>query len=82
MNQVGAQKTGFAEEARLYIMRLNKCLESNNLKEAEDLAKEIRRVWITGNNLFICGNGGSAANAIHLANDLHYGAGACGLGKK
>ena len=82
MNRVGAQKIGFAEEARLYITRLSKCLESNNLKAAEDLAKEIRRVWITGNNLFICGNGGSAANAIHLANDLHYGAGACGFGEK
>ena len=30
------------------------------------------------NKVFICGNGGSAANAIHLANDLHYGIGGCG----
>ena len=22
-------------------------------------------------NIYICGNGGSAANAIHIANDLH-----------
>ena len=27
---------------------------------------------------FICGNGGSAGNAIHMANDFHYGVGACG----
>ena len=26
-------------------------------------------------------NGGSAANAIHIANDFHYGIGACGLGQ-
>ena len=26
------------------------------------------------------GNGGSAANALHLANDFHYGIGACGDG--
>ena len=32
--------------------------------------------------LFFCGNGGSAANAIHIANDLHYGIGACGSGEK
>ena len=28
------------------------------------------------------GNGGSAANAIHMANDFHYGIGACGSGKR
>ena len=26
-------------------------------------------------NIFICGNGGSAANAMHIANDFIYGAG-------
>ena len=26
-------------------------------------------------NFFICGNGGSGANAIHIANDFLYGAG-------
>jgi D-sedoheptulose 7-phosphate isomerase len=29
--------------------------------------------WRTGKAVFICGNGGSAANAIHIANDLFYG---------
>ena len=28
-----------------------------------------------GNNVFICGNGGSAGNAMHIANDFHYGVG-------
>ena len=37
---------------------------------------------VENRNVFICGNGGSAANAIHIANDLHYGIGACGPGKK
>ena len=27
----------------------------------------------TGGKLMICGNGGSAANAIHIANDFIYG---------
>jgi D-sedoheptulose 7-phosphate isomerase len=30
--------------------------------------------WKTGQQVFLCGNGGSAANAIHIANDLFYGA--------
>ena len=34
--------------------------------------------WKERRQVFICGNGGSAANAIHIANDLHYGIGACG----
>ena len=33
---------------------------------------------MSNKNVFICGNGGSAANAIHMANDFHYGIGACG----
>ena len=36
---------------------------------AEDLAKAIK----SRAQLFICGNGGSAGNATHLANDFLYG---------
>jgi len=32
--------------------------------------------------VYICGNGGSAANAMHMANDFHYGIGACGPGPR
>jgi len=43
--------------------------------EAIMLAGErIFDVWRTGRQVFLCGNGGSAANAIHIANDLFYGA--------
>ena len=31
------------------------------------------RCWRNGQQVFICGNGGSAGNAIHLANDFLYG---------
>ena len=31
--------------------------------------------WEAGRQVFLCGNGGSAANAIHLANDYLYGIG-------
>lgn len=30
-------------------------------------------VWQNGKQMFICGNGGSAGNAVHLANDFLYG---------
>ena len=74
--------TAFAETAFSYLERLQGSFNRTNLKAVEDLAKELREAWIEGRNVFICGNGGSAANAIHIANDFHYGIGACGPGAK
>ena len=37
------------------------------------LAEALRRAWAEGRTVYLCGNGGSAGNAIHLANDLLYG---------
>jgi len=39
------------------------------------LAETLRECWRDGRTVYLCGNGGSAGNAIHLANDLLYGAG-------
>ena len=36
------------------------------------LAEDLATVWSEGRQIFICGNGGSAANAIHWANDFLY----------
>ena len=33
-------------------------------------------------DVFICGNGGSAGNAIHIANDFIYGTANCGKWRK
>ena len=41
----------------------------------ELLAKAIYDTWRDSNCIYMCGNGGSAGNAIHLANDFLYGAG-------
>ena len=72
----------FTESAFSYLERLQGCFNKTNLKAVEKLSKELRHAWIEGRNVFICGNGGSAANAIHIANDFHYGIGACGPGEK
>ena len=37
------------------------------------LANSLRSAWENKKTVFICGNGGSAGNAIHLANDFNYG---------
>jgi len=39
------------------------------------LRDSLKLAWDNKRNIFLCGNGGSAANAIHLANDFIYGAG-------
>ena len=70
----------FAKEVWNYLYRLQGCFSENNLKEIGKLAKALQGAWIEGRHVFICGNGGSAANAIHLANDFHYGVGTCEQG--
>ena len=72
----------FTKSAFSYLERLQGCFNKTNLEAVENLAKELHQTWIKGRNVYICGNGGSAANAIHIANDLHYGIGACGPGIK
>ncbi|MDA9717296.1 SIS domain-containing protein [Candidatus Pelagibacter sp.] len=44
-------------------------------KDTKILFNEIKKTWKMNKNFFICGNGGSGANAIHIANDFLYGAG-------
>ena len=72
----------FTNSAFSYLERLHSCFSKSNLEAVESLADELLQAWINGRNVYICGNGGSAANAIHIANDLHYGIGACGSGEK
>ena len=57
-----------------YIKKLTTELESPALLPMViNLAENLREVWVNGNSFFLCGNGGSAGNAIHLANDFLYG---------
>jgi len=56
-----------------YARRLQAVLQAADWTGALRLAKELRDCWQTDRQLFLCGNGGSAGNAIHLANDFLYG---------
>ena len=73
-------QSNFAITAGTYLQRLQSCFSAEVLAAVETLAEELRQAWIDGRNVYICGNGGSAANAMHMANDFHYGIGACGPG--
>lgn len=63
-----------------YSRRLEDCLAGADWSGVEALAKDVLECWGKGRRLFLCGNGGSAGNAIHLANDFLYGV-ADGVGR-
>lgn len=60
--------THFADYAR----RLSKLLESHDWAPVARMAEELFDCWKTGRQVFMAGNGGSAGNAVHLANDYLY----------
>jgi D-sedoheptulose 7-phosphate isomerase len=56
-----------------YAERLRGVLAASDWSGVVQLAQDMRRCWTEGRQVFFCGNGGSAGNAIHLANDFLYG---------
>ena len=56
-----------------YSSRLQATLATAEWSGVTQLAAEIHACWLQKKQVFFCGNGGSAGNAIHLANDLLYG---------
>ena len=56
-----------------YALRLSNILLSTDWSYVEELAHDMQRCWVNKKQVFLCGNGGSAGNAIHLANDYLYG---------
>ena len=55
-----------------YAGKLTDSLARQDWQNATVLANELAGAWRDGRRVFICGNGGSAANAIHWANDFLY----------
>lgn len=56
-----------------YSERLQAVLRATDWTNVARLAEELLNCWRTDRQVFLCGNGGSAGNAIHLANDFLYG---------
>lgn len=56
-----------------YASRLSDVLGKSDWSGVAKLANDMRSAWVEGRQVFLCGNGGSAGNAVHLANDLVYG---------
>src|SRR5882762_698170 len=56
-----------------YAARLQRTLQGADWRPVEALGQELLDCWQKKRQVFLCGNGGSAGNAIHLANDFLYG---------
>jgi D-sedoheptulose 7-phosphate isomerase len=63
-------KSEFCEE---YTSRLKSVLSQFDWDPVIKLGNSLRKAWKGKKRVFICGNGGSAGNANHLANDFLYG---------
>ncbi|MFK7832214.1 MAG: SIS domain-containing protein [Winogradskyella sp.] len=56
-----------------YIENLTMTLNKLNVRDIENCANVLLEAYENGNNIFICGNGGSAATASHFACDINKG---------
>jgi len=56
-----------------YAGRLQKVLQSSSWEGVELLGHDLLECWKAKKQVFLCGNGGSAGNAAHMANDFLYG---------
>ena len=53
-----------------YKKNLSETLEKLDVEKVKEFCELILGAWRTNNTIYLCGNGGSAANAIHIANDM------------
>jgi D-sedoheptulose 7-phosphate isomerase len=58
-----------------YTNNLEIVLKKIDLEKVNLLSNKIFNIWKKKKSLYLCGNGGSAANANHIANDFLYGVG-------
>jgi D-sedoheptulose 7-phosphate isomerase len=61
------------EQISGYFDKLINTIENIDKKEIEQCAKVLLEAYERGNNIFICGNGGSASTASHFACDINKG---------
>jgi len=58
-----------------YLSRALAALRPETESHFEKLVAALEKAWDEDRSVYLCGNGGSAANAVHLANDFLYGVG-------
>lgn len=64
------KESGFFSD---YSKRLSQVMANSDWSGVAELAQAMQTCWREGRDVYFCGNGGSAGNAVHLANDYLYG---------
>ena len=72
----------FTDFTNEYLQKLSSCFTIDQVSQMQVLSESLENVWEKNNTVFLCGNGGSGANALHIANDLHFGLGDMLINKK
>ena len=72
MSKSGKEAVSVASHFNDYAARLGRAVATADPRGIEKLAHELLDCWDTGRQVFLCGNGGSGANAVHMANDFIY----------
>ena len=63
----------FANEIPDYVQALERTFSNDVVMGIQALSLALQECRVEGRKVFICGNGGSCGNAVHLANDFIYG---------
>ena len=71
-------KKKFKIVANKYLNDLFNSFDDLVFEKIEALSLLLISAWKNNRKVFICGNGGSGANSIHIANDFLYGVGVSG----
>jgi D-sedoheptulose 7-phosphate isomerase len=66
--------TTFSDYYDIYTSNLARAFDSLDRGQLEAFADAFFEVWKSRGTVYLIGNGGSAGNSIHIANDLLYGA--------
>jgi D-sedoheptulose 7-phosphate isomerase len=69
----GVQLNNFSSLSKSYLNKLSLACNSIPIDKVELLAGALLEAWRNKHQVFIFGNGGSAGNAVHLANDFIFG---------
>lgn len=72
IDQLYSSSTSMGEFARGYFHYLSQVLGSIDPSGLNQLEKEFEKAYQNGNTIFVAGNGGSAATATTMANDLGF----------
>jgi D-sedoheptulose 7-phosphate isomerase len=67
---MGAPSHDWQAVSGRYLEQFKALLDNTDLRQVERIVDRLREVRDRGGNVFVAGNGGSAATATHLVNDL------------